>query len=534
MVYARFRKQSQDGIASDDAKVCGHPSRGHRFAETLGLFFDSKGPTGGPAPEACMIPRLSALLLTLGLTIAIATPVFADNVMLVLDSSASMGGKLGRDRKIDLVADAILTAVADFPTEARIGLLAFGNKSKSSCSDAEVLVKPQANGNDLVAAAAATLQPRGKASLAVAVERAANALNYQKERATLVVFVDKVEACEADPCVLAESLKQKAHDLTVEVIGLGLDDDQIASVACMAEKTGGQFLNAKDGTDLAGGLAKALASAKAPPANLPSASLQAPASVAQSSVFEVQYDGPKVDGDRIQIVWPGLPPGAEIRSALVVSSGKARKLTAPAEAGTYEIRYYHPELNAVLATRPLEVTTMPVTVAGPASTPAGGRVVVNWTGPAATFDEIRIAPVNSAVDAKISSTKVVKGNRSVTLDAPLEGGSYEIRYHLAADDTITAKAPLTVEPPSASVKGPASAAAGSKITVNWTGPASRYDDVVIARSGASPGDKVATVRVRPYHPTVQITVPTAPGSYELRYIAGDGHAIFASAPISVQ
>ena len=132
-----------------------------------------------------MFIRLLALAGVLFASAALALPASADDVMLVVDSSASMGGKLGRDRKIDVVADSILTAVADFPTEARIGLLAFGGKTKTSCSDAQVLVRPQENGNDLVAAAAAGLQPRGKAPLAVAIDRAAHALNYERQRATL-------------------------------------------------------------------------------------------------------------------------------------------------------------------------------------------------------------------------------------------------------------------------------------------------------------------------------------------------------------
>lgn len=481
-----------------------------------------------------MIRRLPVLFATFFLSWIVVAPAIADDAMLVIDSSASMAGKLGRDRKADLVADAVLAAVVDFPTEARIGLLAFGGKSKTSCSDAEVLVKPQQNGNDLVAAAAARLQPKGKAPLAVALERAANALDYQKKRATIVVFVDHVEACDADPCLLAQSLKTKARDLTIEVIGLGLDDAEVPSVACIAEATGGKFLNAKDGTDLAGGLSAALASAKAPPANLPSASIDAPASVIQSRVFDVGYEGPKAKGDRIQIVWPGQPPGSEIRAVLVGVDGKRRQMKAPTEAGTYEIRYYHPELNAVLATRTLDVSTEPVTVTAPAHVAAGSPFTVAWTGPAALFDEIWITPQNGPAATKVASGKIKKDGKPIAFDAPLEAGVYEARYHSAADDKIGATSVFTVDRPTATLLGPPSAAAGSQILVEWTGPAARYDDIVVARADMAPNQHVTTIRVRPNHPTVKITVPAAAGEYELRYIAGDGRAIFASVPLTVE
>jgi Ca-activated chloride channel homolog len=41
-------------------------------------------------------------------------------------------------------------------------------------------------------------------------------------------------------------------------------------------------------------------------------------------------------------------------------------------------------------------------------------------------------------------------------------------------------------------------------------------------------------RVRPDYPEVRLTMPATPGSYEIRYIAGDGRAIFASQTLTVQ
>jgi Ca-activated chloride channel family protein len=485
----------------------------------------------GPPAEAPMILRSLAVFGAFLASLSLAVPAFADDVMLVVDSSASMAGKLGRDRKADLVADAIQTAVADFPTEARIGLLAFGGRSKASCSDAEVRVRPQQDGNDLVAAAATGLQPRGKAALAVAIDRAANALDYRHQRATLVVFVDKIESCEADPCVLAESLKQKAKDLTIEVIGLGLDDTEIPSAACIAEKTGGKFLNAMDGTDLGGGLAAALASAKAPPENLPFASIEAPSTIQQSQAFSVGYDGPKAKDDRIEIAWPGLPPGSEIRSVLVGADGARRSLKAPAEAGTYEIRYYHPELNAILASRTIDVTVTPVSVSAPASVAAGAPFQIAWTGPAAPFDEIRILPAGGG---PIAAIRVSKTGRPVSLEAPLQAGSYEAQYHVAAEDNVGASTHFTVDPPAASLKAPATAEAGSRIIVTWSGPGARFDDIVVAVPGAAPTEHVTMARVRSNYPEVRLTTPKQPGRYEIRYIAGDGKAIFAAEPLTVR
>lgn len=461
-----------------------------------------------------------------------AAPAFADSTMLVIDSSASMAGKLGRDRKADLVADSLKEALASVPMDAKLGLVAFGAGSKTSCTDAAVLVEPRAHAADAVIAAAADLQPRGRAPLAAALERAADAADYRHEPMRMIVIVDEIEPCDADPCVKADALKHEAQHLSISVIGLGLSDADAASASCIAAKGGGRFLNAKDGTDLAGGLTATLAPVKEPSTSLPAASIDAPDHVVQSDVFAVGYDGPKEVGDRIQISWPGLPAGAEIRSVLVSPDGQKRMMTAPAEAGSYEIRYFDAKLNAVLATRVIDVALRPVSVSAPARIQAGAPMTINWTGPAARFDEIWIT--RAGEDARLDGVAVKRKANVVIIDAPLEPGAYEVRYHSAVDSATAAKVRFTVDRPSVTLAAPPEARAGARIDVGWTGPGGRYDDVVIAKSGMAAGEHVTVARLRPDLASVRITVPSEPGSYVLRYVAGGGRAVFAEVPLEVR
>ena len=120
-------------------------------------------------------------------------------------------------------------------------------------------------------------------------------------------------------------------------------------------------------------------------------------------------------------------------------------LKAPAEAGTYEIRYYHPELNAILASRMIEVKVKPIAISAPDHVAAGAPFVVKWTGPAVQFDEIRLTPAGGG--AAIASARVSKTGRPVAFDAPLTAGTYEVSYHVAAEDGTGASATLVVDPP---------------------------------------------------------------------------------------
>lgn len=90
-----------------------------------------------------------------------------------------------------------------------------------------------------------------------------------------------------------------------------------------------------------------------------SASVDGPDSVKAGTKFEVAWTGPDGPGDYITIVPVGSDPGAYL-SYLGTSSGSPVQLTAPAQAGDYELWYVIPtrrfETIAVVARQPIEVT----------------------------------------------------------------------------------------------------------------------------------------------------------------------------------
>ncbi|MBB5754278.1 vWA domain-containing protein [Prosthecomicrobium pneumaticum] len=471
-------------------------------------------------------------LLFLPVLLALAAPAAANDAMVVLDVSASMSGKLGGTAKMALAVEAVETAVAGFPADSRLGLVAYGSKSSKSCSDVEMLVPPALDAAERIGEAAQDLKPRGRAPLAIALQRAAEAIDYTKQRATIVVIADAIEPCDADPCALAAALKEKGKDLAIHVVGLGLKPGEEAGLSCVAEATGGRFVNAIDGADVTGGLGAALASAKAPPRNLPFASIEAPDSVFAGATFTIGYDGPKAADDRLQITWPDQPVGSEVRAAMVGKDAKPRRLMAPAEAAVYELRYYSPSREAVLATRSITVSLPPVTLDAPASGAAGSEIRVGWTGPAGPEDRIVIVP--AAGGPSVATAPPRRDGLPVRFTLPLAAGRFEIRYMIGGDTAPAARRAFTVEPPAATVAGPATVAAGSLFEVTLSGPAARFDDIVVARPGAPTGEHVTASRVRPRRDTLRLRAPAEPGAYELRYVAGDGGAVFARAPIVVK
>jgi len=175
----------------------------------------------------------------------------------------------------------------------------------------------------------------------------------------------------------------------------------------------------------------------------------------------------------------------------------------------------------------------PATLDAPASVPAGSAIKITWTGPGGQWDRIGIAPA-SAPDRPSPDTPqstYATGN-AVTIVVPDEPGTYEVRYFSSDPRTVLARRKVTVLPVTARLEAPASAIAGSSVNVKWTGPNNGSDRIYVVNAGA-PEHTQTDVSVPVGPNPVPVTVPDAPGAYELRYVTAQSHISLARAPLTV-
>ncbi len=186
----------------------------------------------------------------------------ADRAIIVLDASGSMWGQIDGRPKVDIARETLRTVLQSVPADMELGLMAYGHREKGSCEDIELVVPPAAGSAPAITAAADTMKFLGKTPLTAAVRQAAEALKYTEEKSTVILITDGIETCEADPCALGKELEAAGVDFTAHVVGFGLTAEEGREVACLAENTGGKYLQASD----AAGLQDALtATVVAPP-----------------------------------------------------------------------------------------------------------------------------------------------------------------------------------------------------------------------------------------------------------------------------
>ena len=188
--------------------------------------------------------RLSALILCQSLC---AAPVLAEGKsIIVLDASGSMWGQIEGRPKLEIAREALGTVLSSMDPETEIGLMAYGHREKGSCEDIELVVPPAAGTAAAITDAANKMQFLGKTPLTEAVRRAAAELRSTEEKATVILITDGIETCEADPCALGAELEASGVDFTAHVVGFGLTEEEGKAVACLAENTGGKYIQASD------------------------------------------------------------------------------------------------------------------------------------------------------------------------------------------------------------------------------------------------------------------------------------------------
>ncbi len=157
---------------------------------------------------------------------------------------------------------------------------------------------------------------------------------------------------------------------------------------------------------------------------------------------------------------------------------------------------------------------------------------MKWTGPENDEDYLSLAEAGSPDDAYVEWARVEDGNPAV-FRAPGSPGSYEARYVDGRTGEARARTPVEVVAVTAALVTPATARAGMRFEIGWTGPNSPGDMLAIAKPGADPDrwlDWAPTTIGSP----LTLAAPTTPGTYEIRYVAKTGPQILATAVIKIR
>lgn len=227
-----------------------------------------------PAPNIRDMLRMLTLTTTTMALLSAQAAACVAPAMLVFDGSASMDEisfETGPNTRIVEARQAIQLAMPQITPQRDVGLIIYGPGGETSCSGIDLRFPPGPDTADRIIAEVDALRPNGLTPLTQSVLQAAEALNYRREPAVVVLVTDGNETCGGRPCALGQALSDNAFDLTVHVIGFRAvvdffswnnpeqDPTTNATVArCIADLNGGLFVTTETVDELVDALNQTL------------------------------------------------------------------------------------------------------------------------------------------------------------------------------------------------------------------------------------------------------------------------------------
>ncbi len=201
------------------------------------------------------------LCLCLCFFVLIASPLAGavpDNLVLILDASGSMWGRVHSETKIEAARRVVRSLVGKLPDGARLGLVAYGHRRKGDCADIETLVPPGSANTAAVPDRVDQLNPLGMTPITKSFEQAAAAVKQGGTPATIVLVTDGLETCGGDPCTAVRQASDSGIEFVLHIVGFDVAKENVSSLECAAQAGGGLYIPAESADELSAALERTM------------------------------------------------------------------------------------------------------------------------------------------------------------------------------------------------------------------------------------------------------------------------------------
>ncbi|MBO9557712.1 MAG: VWA domain-containing protein [Caulobacter sp.] len=178
-------------------------------------------------------------------------------VIIAIDGSGSMAGRIGDQTKLELARQSALGFIDGLPSTVQASLLVFGQHGDNSeagkaksCRGVDVLA-PMSTDRAGLTTAVNQVRAVGWTPLAGGLERAQSLLDTVSKPGEQVIYVvsDGEETCGGDPVAVAQRINSGDTRAVVNIIGFGLPSEAAAALKAVSDAGGGGFVNVSTRAD---------------------------------------------------------------------------------------------------------------------------------------------------------------------------------------------------------------------------------------------------------------------------------------------
>lgn len=179
-------------------------------------------------------------------------------VVVVMDTSSSMSESSGPNKtKIQGARTAVIDLVNALSPKTQFGLIAYpgSGRNVNGCSEGNLLVGVGDLDQNATAAAVRKLTPAGDTPTGPALQHAGRLVkNGPLGQGTIVLVSDGESNCGPNPCEVAKQLQTDGVEVRVNTVGLQISPQGAKELQCIADATGGRYVDAENAEQLQGAL----------------------------------------------------------------------------------------------------------------------------------------------------------------------------------------------------------------------------------------------------------------------------------------
>ena len=178
-------------------------------------------------------------------------------VVVAIDGSGSMAGRIGGQTKLDLAREAATRFLDGLPSTVEASLLVFGQQGDNktagkarSCAGVDVL-SPMSNDRARLGAAVSSVRAVGWTPLAAGLAKANALLARSSTPGEQIIYVvsDGEETCGGDPVATAREINSGRTRAIINIIGFSLPAGEAAALKAVSDAGGGKFINVNSRAD---------------------------------------------------------------------------------------------------------------------------------------------------------------------------------------------------------------------------------------------------------------------------------------------
>jgi Ca-activated chloride channel family protein len=183
----------------------------------------------------------------------------ANRLVIALDASGSMAGRVGGGTKMEAAKSAASSFLAAAPENVEVGLVAFGHRGNNredgkalSCSAVDTVYPLGSADRDRIRSALAGFGATGWTPLAAAIAEAGRSFTPTETPGAQIVYIvsDGEETCGGDPVAAARLLHEGDVQAVINIIGFDLAESDRAQLRAVAAAGGGSFVEAEGPSEL--------------------------------------------------------------------------------------------------------------------------------------------------------------------------------------------------------------------------------------------------------------------------------------------